>query len=292
MNKIVFVAFLLGILACNAPKEVKKYRVENDGLIIEKFDSLGVGKLKKNSESKQVSYIEIDDNRYNYDNTIYKAGRKFVFRYFHVNLKGDTLLFKNSNKENFSGWQFERKSKRDSTIIYKHVMKIKSGLGSFKNQIPEYFQTVFSNEYLLQNGNSIGNESSGIIENPKNVWMHPPRLWFFKSLEINPFPYIKAPFKIGNKWNWSLEIGEWWADKRWILWEGAIENKYNYQIVDKIKLKTSLGNLSCYVVDGQAHSRIGKTYLKSYFNEQFGFIKLDYTNIDGTKTIIELEKVE
>jgi hypothetical protein len=37
---------------------------------------------------------------------------------------------------------------------------------------------------------------------------------------------------------------------------------------------------------------LGTTKLKSFFNENFGFVKLDYTNIDGTKTIIELEKVE
>ncbi|MDW9379143.1 hypothetical protein [Chryseobacterium sp. JV558] len=51
-------------------------------------------------------------------------------------------------------------------------------------------------------------------------------------------------------------------------------------------------NLECYIVHAIANSRIGKTELISYFNPKFGFVKLEYTNIDNTKTVLELEKVE
>ncbi|WP_281432062.1 hypothetical protein [Chryseobacterium salipaludis] len=30
----------------------------------------------------------------------------------------------------------------------------------------------------------------------------------------------------------------------------------------------------------------------AYFNPQYGFVKLDYTNIDNSKTILELTNVE
>jgi len=91
----------------------------------------------------------------------------------------------------------------------------------------------------------------------------PQGLTFFKILEINPFPYIKAPFKIGNEWTWKLKFGDHWKDKRWLLWQGENENIYSYKIIDKVKFKTKLGILDCFVVVGEAKSSLGKTNLKS-----------------------------
>ncbi|MBP6754945.1 MAG: hypothetical protein KA210_02265 [Bacteroidia bacterium] len=53
-----------------------------------------------------------------------------------------------------------------------------------------------------------------------------------------------------------------------------------------------MGNLECYFVLATSKSRIGETELISYFNPKFGFVKLEYKNIDGTKTVLELENVE
>jgi hypothetical protein len=89
-----------------------------------------------------------------------------------------------------------------------------------------------------------------------------------------------------------LEFGSHWADKRWLTWEGSNENTYSYEITDKLTLQTTLGRLECFVVKGLAKSNIGQTHLTAYYNNEYGFIKLDYINIDGTKTVIELEKVE
>jgi len=46
------------------------------------------------------------------------------------------------------------------------------------------------------------------------------------------------------------------------------------------------------VIDSKAKSNLGETELIAYFNEAFGFVKLEYTNIDGTKTYLELASVE
>ena len=295
MTKLLTFTFILAILvACNSQKTSEKYRTDYDGLVIEKFDSTFTKKSTQKNNSYIPAYMSFDDNRFNQDNKIYKVGRKFVFKYHYIDKKGDTLLYTRGklNSENYYGWQFEREDKVDSNSCVSISMTINSGLKPFINQSPDYCQTVFINEYILRNGESLGNEMSRIIENPKNVWMHPPRNDFFKILEINPFPYIKFPYEIGNKWTWKLEFGDHWADKRWLLWTGNNENKYNYEITDKIKLKTHLGILDCFVTDGQAISSLGRTYLRSYFSEEFGFVRLDYTNIDGTKTIIELDDVK
>jgi hypothetical protein len=41
-----------------------------------------------------------------------------------------------------------------------------------------------------------------------------------------------------------------------------------------------------------AESELGKTYLTSYFNETYGFVRLEYINIDGSTLNIELYKAD
>ena len=75
-------------------------------------------------------------------------------------------------------------------------------------------------------------------------------------------------------------------------WKRGIENSYDYQIIEKKNILTNLGNIDCYIIKAIATSRIGETELVSYFNPEFGFVKLEYKNIDGTKTVLEIEKIE
>ena len=65
---------------------------------------------------------------------------------------------------------------------------------------------------------------------------------------------------------------------------------YRYRIVDtSCLLSTALGTLDCVCVEASAKSRIGKTRLTAYYNEKYGFVKFDYTNIDGSKIVIDLQ---
>lgn len=40
--------------------------------------------------------------------------------------------------------------------------------------------------------------------------------------------------------------------------------------------------------ESTATSRIGSTQLTAYFHPGYGFVKVDYTNIDPSKTVLEL----
>jgi hypothetical protein len=129
---------------------------------------------------------------------------------------------------------------------------------------------------------------SVIVENNEEVWVHPPRDFFFKILQLNPYPYIKKPLKKGLRWTWGLKIGDQWGDKRWKEWTGNITNISTYEITGDTLLTTKMGKVKCYIVQASAKSELGVTYLTGYFNPTFGFVKLDYTNIDGSKIILEL----
>ena len=265
--------FLLCTTFANCQSKIKPSEknytlfADDDGILVEKFDS-----------------TVVDENKYNHNNVIYKVGNSFKYKFEHKTPQGEIKLFK-IEKDNKS-WEFVPFENKDSTTVRSVLIKVANGNPMTKH-IPDYNQTAL----IYKNGNNSKTYSmSGAIENEGNVWIHPPRDQYFEILELNPFPYIKAPYEIGNKWNWTLTIGSGWSDKRWKVWEGKIENKYNYEITDKRTMKTDMGNIECYVIKSKAISRIGETELIAYFNTEYGFVKLEYINIDGSKTNLELEE--
>lgn len=273
---ILFSLILISFLSCiNKEKEMKKdyVLISDGGISVEKFDSTNVNK-----------------NRFTKNNETFSEATVFIYDYKHIAPKGNELLFtwKDINKDNpqswSSAWKFVPVDSIDENTIKKVKLTVKPGLEPMIQHIPDYSQTIIQYQYLTKSGNAPFQSSSGVIENEANIWMHPPRDRYFQILELNPFPFIKAPYKIGNKWTWNLGIGDNWSDKRWKTWEGSIENKYKYEIMGKTELKTPFGKIKCFVIKSTATSRIGQTKLTSYFNPQYGFVKLDYTNIDGSKT--------
>ncbi|UOK41699.1 MULTISPECIES: hypothetical protein [Flavobacterium] len=280
MKIIKFIPILLFPISGLSQANLEKYVIDDDGITAEKPNS-----------SKTY------DENYNSNNIIYTAGRRFTYSYYYQNIKGEKFLIKKGGDilqpggYSISDWEFVDIEKQDDKTVCLLILKPNSG-NPFAKDTPDYNQTAIGYVYLMKNGKSFSMEITGAIENEMNVWIHPPRSKFFEILELNPFPYIKAPYKIGTKWNWKLKIGDHWSDKRWLEWKGEIENIYDYEIINKTNISTKLGNLECYVVNAKAKSKIGETELVSYFNPNFGFVKLEYKNIDGTKTVLEIEKVE
>ncbi|MDF2516038.1 MAG: hypothetical protein K0R59_1334 [Sphingobacterium sp.] len=274
-TKLVSIIIISIFIASCKTRVTPKFMIDNDGILVEKFDS-----------------TDVDDNRYNRDNKIYVAGTKFIYSYKHIgNDKRAYLIGKISKSEKKTNeWEFipiERKN--DSTILNIAIIPLNGN--AFKAFIPDYNQTNFLYNFLNIEGQSIGQEITGVIENKKNIWIHPPRFALFSILELNPFPYISFPIKTGKKWDWHLSIGDQWANVRWKKWIGRIENQYIYEILEHKKVKTKFGEIKCVVSRATANSQLGKTFLISYFNEKYGFIKLEYINIDGSQTIFELDKV-
>ena len=232
---------------------------------------------------------------YNNDNVIFVTNRKFYYNYQYsknnIYYKFKTI----NNKE----WKLICIEKDSSDIVKKDISDIVTeirittlaGLEPFLQFDSTYRQTVIKFDYITSNGVNVS-QSTGVIENKKNLWIHPPRIGLFRILELNPFPFIQRPFVIGNEWGWELKIGDTWGDSRWLTWKGMITNIYKYKIVGKETLQTNMGSLDCIVVDAEANSEIGKTFLRSYYNERYGFVKCSYINIDKSTMLLELFKVE
>lgn len=272
-----YVLFFIVLGSCNASKNendslISSYE-EIEGIWVERFDS-----------------VITDDSRYNHDNLLFTEGSEFIYNAYHIDTAGDTLLFKVPPLDNLykAPWHLIKIAEQDENTVSKLVITVKKGLGFMGKNYPDYYQTVVTYEYYSKEKMLRFNSMSGVIENERNLWMHPPRDFYFEMLEINPFPFVKFPLEIGKKWDWKLGIGDQWSDKRWKEWQGNIENNCQYEITGRKTINTSFGALDCYVIEGHAKSKIGETRLKSFFHTTYGFVVLHYTNINGTQTYLEL----
>ena len=271
----LIILIYLSIINCKSQEIEAGFIFDDKGIYVEKFDSLNQ-----------------DENRFTSNNNIFTSGKRFIYDYYYQDKSGEKYYFAKDSVSKENNWKLVLTELETQNSINKVILTISYGLSPFISFLPDYNQTVIKYDYKLINGDFLDNEMTGVIENERNIWLHPPRTAYFKILEINPFPYIKKPFEIGNKWEWNLRIGSSWSNKRWLLWEGNIENRYIYEITNKVILKTKLGDLECFEISSQAKSSIWETELISYFNENFGFIKLIYTNCDSSKITLELEKIE
>lgn len=241
-------------------------------------------------------YIEkplpTDNNadRYTIDNKAYKLNRKFIFDYYIIKGK-DTLKITAPKTTGLDSdfqreWSFISKSKKHEDKIETISITVLPGISNDNQTMLKY-----EYQYFPDLGYSAFSSTSGVIENEMNTWMHPHRDKYFMILELNPFPFIQQPFKIGNKWTWTLGIGDHWKDARWKTWTGSIRNYYEYEIIGKEKLNTKIGEMEIWVVQSAATSSIGSTGLIAYYNEENGFVKLDYINIDKSRLTIEIKEI-
>ena len=254
------------LLAQNLPyKLVERF----NGIHFEKFDS-----------------SITDENRFNYNNNIYKVDKEFFYSYEYFTKSGKQLLFEDQNNGQWTLTDVENESR--NTIV---GIKLKV-LPGVSNIIKDYDETLAREVYIKNDRSNCEDQPiTGLIENEKNVWLHPFRQCLFSILETSPFPYVKAPIEIGNKWKWSLLIGAKWFPEEFKNLPSNIENKTDYEITDTLTLNSKLGRLKCFKIEGVATNSVGRSYLTSYFNLRYGFVRLEYLNIDGSRIVLNLEEV-
>lgn len=222
--------------------------------------------------------------RYNRDNKIYTSKTEFIFDYSIVK-NGDSLLCQVKNGS--FDWQLVKPQNPDKQTIYQIGILV----------LPYYLhddQTGMEFKYYSKKGViSSVRDLTGLVENDKNVWLHPMRQRFFYITEFNSFPYIKAPYEIGTKWQSGLGIGYFSVYEPFGLkWEGVLNSKENLEIIDRIKLSTALGELDCFVIQGICKTQLTDTKTLFYFNEKYGFVKIVYDLFDKSRLELNLKEVK
>jgi hypothetical protein len=231
------------------------------------------------SFGQQYDGLYIEKRKVDKNNNIYTLGKEFVFS---IN-----ILENNSNC-------FLKKNEIDTFEVSENIDSLKISEIHLTVIKPRLFQRTNNKQtevFYSYEPNPTSTSSTGIVENNKNIWVHPPRSGFFKSLETCPFPYIKLDKPIGYKWTDSMSIGNHWSNKKWGEWEGRLLLNYEYEIIGKEKTNSEFGEVDCLVISAIANSTIGQSKLKAYFSDKYGFVKLQYTLFNGIKINLNLDKV-
>ena len=148
------------------------------------------------------------------------------------------------------------------------------------------------NSYQLNKGwispNWRNQEITGVIENVEKIWTHPFRSNQYSFTQVAPFPQIELPLRIGKKWtdnNISLKegFGDW----------ANMKVKSEFEIIETADIQTEYGEFkNSWKIKAVATFPLGKSELIYWFNEEFGFVKLDYTNYGNQRLKIEVAAIK
>jgi hypothetical protein len=228
---------------------------------------------------QQYDGLHIEKSKIDKKNSIYSLGKEFVFN-IKITENDSTMFLKENNHDDFklsNSIDSLKISEIHLTVIKPRVFKRTN-----KNQTEVYY-SYEPNPKIVS--------ATGIVENAENIWVHPPRDGFFKSLETCPFPYAKLNKPIGYRWTDSMSIGNHWADKKWGLWDGRLLLNYEYEISGKEIIHTEIGELDCIVINAIATSKIGQSRLKYYLSQEYGFVKLEYILFTGLEIELNILQI-
>jgi hypothetical protein len=241
---------------------------------------------------REISKDSSDMHFFTRDNRIYPSKRKFVFQFQYFDNQQNRKSFKAvRDKVKPFQWTFTAFD-NDSAACWVEMTIRDTSLG--RVGIGNEGQTQITYIYRANNQKDLPvEETTGLIENEKNIWLHPPRVYLFRIMELNPFPYIKFPLKKGKSWKWKLYVGSGYGDSRWKTWEGLMTIHYKYKVLDtNYLIESSMGTLSCYKIYAKTWCKCGHSTLVSYFHPSYGFVRQEFVNIDGSKINMELIKIE
>ncbi|PUZ29354.1 hypothetical protein DCC81_07825 [Chitinophaga parva] len=230
-------------------------------------------------------------NPYNYDNKIFVAGKTYVYNYFII--KGpDTLKYAISPQAGGEkNWKYVAKMQKDSNTVAYLGIKTLGKIGPIMMDKPDYDQTEIFLYHYNPNLKPLDTELTGVVENQANVWLHPFRFHALEILQLSPFPYVKLPFKQGQTFYWSLDLGKKWPEFKAFNWKGNLKLNCTYVEQGKETLELPFGKVEVIKVKSVAVTAKGNSSLIAYFSEAYGFVKLVYRNLDGSIIVMSLNQI-
>lgn len=128
---------------------------------------------------------------------------------------------------------------------------------------------------------------TGVIENVEEIWTHPFRSNQYSFTQVAPFPQVELPLRIGKKWtDNSISLKEGFGD-----WAN-MKVKSKFEIIEKSNVKTEYGEFkNSWKIKAVSTFPLGESELIYWFSEEFGFVKLNYTNYGNQRLLIEVKGI-
>jgi len=218
------------------------------------------------------------------DNLIYNGFLEVIYEYKCI--KNDSVKF--FETLSFREWDFvDSISMLNGQGIKQIIVTAENPSGAYDNPP----QSAVKYEYLTSEGEVIREETTGVIENFKNIVIHNPRGGFFIALFSFPWPTIKFPIGKEKEWTWNFSYdSSYYGDSRFFNWEGITEMKYDYKYIGEEIIDLKFGKIETSKFEATGTNGILVNKLIYYFNSEFGFIKQIFLTSDGSR--IELYAID
>lgn len=142
------------------------------------------------------------------DNVVYIPGRKFDYSVRITRNQESALLVRNAH----DSWTWKKDLSDSLNRITMVVISPKKSKRTIKKQTEILYADLPQTGFI---------ETTGLIENKNNIWLHPPRTGYYKSLELCPFPYVRLPLEDELTWTDEMTIGSQWAHPDWAVWKAT-----------------------------------------------------------------------
>lgn len=229
-------------------------------------------------------YAESQEPNFN-DNRIYNDCLEVTYEYFYEK-NGERKYYKQDIT--MSNWEFATEDELNQGIGVKRIKLTAKNPNDNYDNPP---QTAVEYELLSSTNESLGIETTGVVENYWNITIHNTRSGFFKSLFSFPWPTVKFPIDSNQNWKWKFSYSsELYGDDRLFNWDNITEMNYSYSYLGEESLKLKLGTVGTSKYEATGTNGVIKNKLVYYFNSKIGFVKQIFFTHDGAK--IELEAVE
>lgn len=240
----------------------------------------------------------------NSKNTIFIPGRRFTYNYTLTKNRREYLFavvpgeMKRSDGTDVIDWVWlpvdsvpaDRKVHPIKTVELAVYRNKKKGMAALP---PEYTEIKY--EYMNEGRRILHGEPTTVAERSGDIFLHPPRSYGFVFTEFNPFPQVSLPLEHGKTWSRILTLPNTWFEKAKIKFDSTSEFSnvnLEYKVVGEENVFTKIGTVTCKKIEATGETMLGNTFATFYFNEQWGFVKIAYRNVDGSELVLQLAKVK
>ena len=291
--KIVFGLFASLIVSLLMPPKVfsqntrnlEKFNLYDLDIPVEMIADTGV----PNIDSKNKIFIP--GRRFTYNYTLTKNGRKYLFAVVPGEIK-------KSDGTGAIDWAWlpldsvpaDKKIHPIKTIELSVYRNKKKGFGALP---PEYTEIKY--EFLNEGKRILYGETTTVVERPGDIFLHQPRSYGFVLTEFNPFPQLLFPLDVGKTWSRILTAPYTFFEKAKIKTDSVSEFfnvNCEYKVTGEADISTAIGIVRCKKIEAIGEMIAGSTFATFYFNEQWGFLKLEYRNIDGSQLALQLTGIK
>lgn len=275
INFLLYFMFLFFGCLCHAQKIISS---KIDGFVSQQDRRDSLYEFTDTERKTVISEenLKIDTMRYvrriNKKRTIFKRGKVYTYDVAYLDVTGDTL---SHNKIELTPLgRRDPMALNQDDIVFNNAYNTSDSLKFLTCPLNKSYKFRWEKQPM-----------EGVIENSEKVWIHPLRQNHYFFTEAAPFPMVLFPIYIGQKWEnpFTISDGGDWSNKT---------GEHIYEV--KRKVVRTYGNniLDCWQIDSKATFEFGVSYLTFYFNEQNGFVEMNYTNFAKQTLNLVLEKIE